>query len=148
MKRSIFLSLALCFAGCTTLAPPKQVESLRSTKPFMEIAELLNSQTKKCWKSEVGPLKDGIRIESNLSTQQNIATINGRRVNWGVGLAAEPFIIVKISSSGSETLVDILEGDFSKGIAKSSRLEAGTHVAKWLAGDLECKPFDSTLWHS
>ena len=147
--RFFFFAVALAgMVGCASISPPVEVAKLRSALPLQETVVLLNDMAYKCWSTNVNPLKDGIRIDSYAISPRGPFIVSGRRINWGIGLAKEPFIVLTIAESNSETTVSIHEGDFGKGLTGRFRLDAATHVPGWLNGDRECKPFATTLWHS
>lgn len=137
---------ALC--GCGSVSPPKEVARVTPTLSFQETVMLLGEMTEKCWRSKVNPLKDGIVLSSYGNAQSKRFIVAGYSVNWGVGLAKEPFIVVTVTQSSGKALVAVHEGDFSVGLGGPFRLDAAAHVTAWLNGERECKEFATTLWHS
>ena len=134
--------------ACGTLATPTEVVQLRSPLSYQETTTLVVAMARKCWSTDVHPLKDGIRIETHRSESGDRFAVSGWRLDSDTGLAQDPFIVVRVKSKGDGAMVSVLEGDFGKGLTGPFRLDAATHVAGWLNGDQDCKPFATTLWHT
>src|SRR5687768_10151688 len=144
------LSLAILWAGTygCALAPPAEVGKMRTSKSFSETVALLTEMTRKCWLAKVDPVTDGIVVETRGSQEGGQFVISGHRLNWGVGLVQQPFIVVAITAANNETIVTVEEGDFRRaffGLHGSYRLDAAAHIPPWLEGDLQCKRFRNTL---
>lgn len=148
MKRLFIALPAVAILGCASLSPPKEVVRLKPSTSFQETVMLLGEMTEKCWRSKVNPLKDGIVLNGFGNAQSDRFVVAAYRVNWGIGLAKEPFIVVTVTQSNGEALVSVREGDFGAGLTGAFRLEAANHVQAWLSGERQCKEFAASLWHS
>lgn len=148
MKPLLIALPAVALLGCV-LSPPKEVAQIKPPISFEDTVMLLGEMTSKCWSSKVNPLKDGIIVKGYGNAQSDQFVISGFRLNWGIGLAKDPFIVVTVTQSNNrEATVSVSEGDFGTGLMGAFRLDAAAHVPAWLNGERECKEFSKTLWHS
>lgn len=145
MKPLFYAAALLVMASCTTASPLKPVARLYADASFEETIELMLTQTQKCWATSVNPLKDGIHLARKASP--NTATILGWRRSWGGGGSLEPFVALQINRLNSGAIIDVSEGEFARSIAGGTTLNVAADIPRWLQGDLDCKPFEHSLWH-
>jgi hypothetical protein len=122
----IFVSL---LSACT-LAPIKEVASIKSEDPLPVASKFIITQAKKCWVREANWTKDEIKIKTIQNEDSNIIIVG--RDNTDIPF--QPFMEIRLSPINTGTEILIKEGSY----AYNTYLNLANDLKRWFFGDSTC----------
>ena len=125
---------ALVVSSCSSIEPPRETWSTKSSQPYNDVVRLISIQAEKCWTKSGGWSHDAVVVETHESGAY--FEVTARRNPRDISL--DPFIRVQVARAGGPTRVTVLEGEYAKSV-----LGLTAHVKDWMAGRRACREFQT-----